>query len=350
MTAREVLTATAVFVAFVVAAKGVSLLLRRIAPKITGRTKTELDDEILRIATRPAFILVILAGLYYSLALLPALKPYSLAVWRVIAVAATLVAVVPVVRTLNVLATWYAKRGASDAEIAVRRQFMVTVRKLLTALVYLAALFVILDITGVDIKPLIASLGIGGLVAAVALQNVLADLLCSLSIYLDRPFQVGDFVVVGQHKGTVEKVGIYSTRIRALQGEQIVISNRELRNTRIQNFKKMRRRRAAFTFGVRYETPLGKLREIPSMVEQIINRIEIASLDRAHFTKFGDYSLVFEVVYFLDTSDYKTYMDVQQQINFEIMERFEREGIQMAYPTQTLLIEQAAQPGPEAAC
>ena len=185
-------------------------------------------------------------------------------------------------------------------------------------------------------------MGVSGVIAAIALQNVLADLLTSFSIYLDKPFELGDYVYVGDLKGTVKKVGFYSTRLQALRGEEIVISNREMRGKVIQNFKKMTRRRVSFSIGVTYQTGASKLRAIPDMIKTIINDIPVAEADRVHFSQFGAFSLDFEIVYYLNTNNYATYMDVQQQVNLSIVEQFSKEGIEFAYPTQTIFMERPA--------
>lgn len=204
----------------------------------------------------------------------------------------------------------------------------------------LGVLFVLSNL-GIEVTSLIAGLGIGGIAIAFALQGVLGDLFASFSLYFDKPFRIGDFIVVGTDKGTVEKIGIKTTRIRTLQGEELVVSNTEITSARVQNFKKMRERRVSTQFGVTYETPQDKLREIPGIVTRIFESLNGVRLDRVHFTSFGDFALIFEVVYFVDTSDYKEFLDIQQQFNFDLMERFAELGIEFAYPTQTIYTKSA---------
>ena len=202
----------------------------------------------------------------------------------------------------------------------------------------LGGLFVLSNL-GIEITSLIAGLGIGGIAIAFALQGILSDLFASFSIYFDKPFRIGDFVIVGTDSGTVEKIGIKSTRIRTLQGEELVISNNELTATRVQNFKKMQERRIVFEFGVTYETPHEKVREIPGMVERTFGTHEGARLDRVHFKTFGDSALIFEVVFYVQSPDYTEYLNIQQSINFELMSVFSEAGIEFAYPTQTLYLK-----------
>jgi len=191
---------------------------------------------------------------------------------------------------------------------------------------------------GYNISTLIAGLGIGGVAIALALQNILTDIFASFSIYFDKPFQTGDFIIVGNDLGVVKKIGIKTTRLQTLQGEELVISNKELTETRIHNYKKMQKRRIVFNFGLTYDTSSAKLKKVLQILKGIIDKIEIAELDRVHFNKFGDFSLNFEVVYYLASSDYNEYMDTQQAINLAIKEKFEKDGIKFAYPTQTVFV------------
>lgn len=209
-------------------------------------------------------------------------------------------------------------------------------------LVWAMVLLLTLDNLGVDITALVAGLGIGGIAVALALQNVLGDLLASLSIALDQPFVLGDFLVVGEHMGSVEYIGIKSTRLRSLSGEQIVMSNADLLSSRLRNYGRMYERRVVFTLGVTYETPREKLRRIPALLREILEAQEDVRFDRAHFATFGPYSLDFEIVYYVQSPDFGRYMDAQQAINFRIHEAFERLGVDFAYPTQTLWLAGSA--------
>lgn len=203
------------------------------------------------------------------------------------------------------------------------------------ALWTLGGLFVLSNL-GIEVTSLIAGLGIGGIAVAFALQGVLSDLFASFSIYFDKPFRIGDFVIIGADSGTVEKIGIKSTRIRTLQGQELVISNAELTTARVQNFKKMKERRIVVTFGITYETPVPLIEAVPEMVRNIFSDIEHARLDRVHFTTLASSALEYEVVYFVDSADYVDYLAAQQQFNLTLMRKFAAEGIDFAYPTQTI--------------
>jgi len=197
-------------------------------------------------------------------------------------------------------------------------------------------LLTVLSNFGVEITPLIASLGVGGIAIALALQTILGDLFNAFVIYFDKPFEEGDFVIIGQDMGVIKKIGIKSTRIQALGGQELVVSNSELTSTRINNYKQMEKRRVVFEIGVQYDTGSKKLRKAKKIIQEVINKIEGADLDRVHFKKYGDSALIFEVVYYVGTSDYNKYMDIQEEMNLKIYERFEKQGIEFAFPTRTI--------------
>jgi small-conductance mechanosensitive channel len=202
--------------------------------------------------------------------------------------------------------------------------------------IWALVLLLTLENLGVDITALVAGLGIGGIAVALAVQNVLGDLLASLSIALDEPFVIGDFVAVGDFLGSVEYVGIKSTRLRSLTGEQIVMSNADLLSSRLRNYGRMVERRIVFALGLAYETPRARLEQVPGIVRNVVEGVQDVRFDRCHFKSYGAFSLDFEIVYFVLSADYNRYMDIQQQINFGIHEAFEKLGVQFAYPTQTL--------------
>jgi small-conductance mechanosensitive channel len=204
---------------------------------------------------------------------------------------------------------------------------------------WIVILLMILENLGVNITTLVASLGIGGIAVALAVQNILGDLFASLSIVLDKPFVIGDFIVVDKYLGSIEYVGLKTTRIRALSGEQLVVSNADLLKSRIQNMARMTRRRAVFSVGVTYDTPTAKLRSIPAMLTEIVKSQEPVTFDRAHFSGMTGSSLNFEVVYWVETPDYARFMDIQQEIYLQLIDRFAEHGIEFAFPTQTLYLK-----------
>lgn len=209
----------------------------------------------------------------------------------------------------------------------------------LRTIIWSIVTLLILDNFGIDITALVAGLGVGGIAVALAVQNILGDLLGSLSIVLDKPFVVDDFIIVDGFMGSVEHIGIKTTRVRSLSGEQLIFPNSDLLSSRIRNFKRMNERRVAFNLGVIYQTSSDQLKKIPDMIRNAIEANDQTRFDRSHFKGFGASSLDFETVYYVLTPDYAIYMDIQQAINLELFENFKEAGIEFAYPTQTLFIE-----------
>ena len=236
--------------------------------------------------------------------------------------------------TIYGLETYWLKKEKDKS----KKQVLKGIFTILKFLVWSIVFIVVLDNLGIKISTLVAGLGIGGIAIALAAQTVLGDLFSYFIIFFDRPFEIGDFLIVGDFKGTVEYIGLKTTRLSSLGGEQLIFSNQDLTNSRIKNYKRMNQRRASFQFGVTYQTGLIKLKEIPKIVENIITKIPETTYSRAHFASYGDYSLNFEVVYFVLSNDYKKYMDIQQEINFQLKEIFEKQEIVFAYPTQTILL------------
>jgi small-conductance mechanosensitive channel len=241
----------------------------------------------------------------------------------------------------RLLSRWLAQRAeaarGTDPEAATTVTLLGFVGRVV---VWAFALLLGLDQLGFDVTALVAGLGIGGIAVALAMQNILGDLFASAAIVLDKPFMVGDFIVVGEHAGTVEKVGLKTTRVRSLSGEQLVFSNALLLNAQLRNFKRMNERRIAFAIGVTYETPLEKLRALPGWLKAAVEAQPKARFDRAHFKSYGDFSLNFEIVYYVLSAEFNVYMDTQQGINLTIYEKLAQEGVQFAYPTRTLYLRQ----------
>ena len=207
------------------------------------------------------------------------------------------------------------------------------------AVVWAIFVLLILQNLGVEITAILAGVSVGGIAVALAVQNILGDLLGSLSIILDKPFVIGDYIVVGEFSGTVEHVGLKSTHIRSVSGEQLVFSNSDLLSSRIRNHKRMHERRAVFTLGVTYDTPHEKLEAIPGMVKEIVENQDQTRFHRCHFKTFGASSLDFETVFHMTVPDHDVFMDVQQAINLGLFRLFEKEGIEFAFPTQTLHVK-----------
>jgi len=215
-------------------------------------------------------------------------------------------------------------------------------------IVWAMVLLLALDNLGIQIKPLLAGLGIGGIAVALAVQTVLSDLLASISIALDKPFVIGDFLSVDDYQGTVEHIGVKSTRLRSLSGEQIIVSNTDILKARVRNFGRMRERRAVFQLGVHYDTPVDRLRAIPATIRQIVASKADVRFDRCHFLTYGDSALQFETVYFMTKPDFNSYAEVQQQINLEILDRLREMGVKFAAPSRNVLYIENPAPASQA--
>jgi small-conductance mechanosensitive channel len=305
---------------------GLNIILKLIQVVILARlrklakvTRTDFDDVLIEIFTkiRPPFYFLV--SLYFAM---KALQIPGLAE-SVIRVAFILVIVYEVIRALSRLVDFFIEKYIAAAENngdEHSRTMANAASIVLKVVLWVMGLALALSNLGVDVTSLIASLGIGGIAIALAVQNVLSDIFSSFSIYIDKPFKVGDFIIIGTDKGTVEKIGLKSTRIRTLQGEMLVVSNKELTSARVQNFEKMEKRRYSFTLGVTYGIAEDKLKKIPAM----------------HFAGFGDSSLNLETVFYVNSPDYSAFMDIMQEINLDIYKKFGDEGIEFAYPTQTI--------------
>jgi small-conductance mechanosensitive channel len=246
-----------------------------------------------------------------------------------------------IAKIIQVLIDYWTHKLAVEKEEALKidsssAKFL---RRILKGVLWMITIILILQNLGYNISTIVAGLGIGGIAIAFALQNILEDIFASFSIHFDKPFQIGDFIVMGEEKGTVKSIGMKSTRLQSLQGEELIISNRELTEARVHNFKRMEKRRIVFNLGVAYETPTKKLKKIPDIIRKIGDKIDLVEIDRTYFKEFADFSLNFEIVYFLNSIDFDVFVKTREKINIAIKEVFEKEGIEMAYPTQTVFVK-----------
>ena len=320
---------------------GVVYLVRRVLlsqlRRLQGRTDGDFDDVLSEAvsATRYWFIAIIAVWAGTLMLTLPELM--RLRFGRLIALV-----------TLFQMGLWVAAairgyvRRLTEKRLENDPASVTTVRALgflAVLIVWAAVVLVALDNLGVQVTAMVAGLGIGGVAIALAVQNILGDLFASLSIVLDKPFVYGDFVIVDDMLGTVEKIGIKTTRIRSLSGEQIVFSNSDLLNSRIRNYKRMFERRVVFTVGVVHATPREQVAAIPTMIREAVEAHSDLRFDRAHFFRFGESAYDYEVVYYVLDPSYNVYMDRQQAINLHIVDYFAEHGIRIAYPTRTLHVE-----------
>lgn len=323
----------------------VLLLLRRLVGRrlgaVAGRTHIQLDDYLVEVVQGTKTFFLVALGFVIAMHFVDV----ATNVRAVVRQAVFLLFLVQVIVWGNrIITRWIERyrerRLAEDAASVTTMQAVgILARFVLWTVIFLVAL----DNLGFDVTALIAGLGVGGIAVALAVQNILSDLFASLSIVLDKPFVVGDFLVLDAYAGTVEQIGLKTTRIRSLSGEQIIVSNSDLLQSRIRNYKRMFQRRVVFQFGVVYQTPPDKLAAIPSMIRAIVEAQEKVRFDRAHFVSYGDSALQYEVVYYVLDSDYNVYMDIHQAINLAIYRKFADEGIAFAYPTQMIYVSQAAE-------
>lgn len=298
-------------------------------------TDTSIDDLLINAIDKSLVPILYFGALYIALHTLELSTQFKNGLRIAAIILITLLAVRAVTSAVNLGLRSYLKKSG-DLERGERQ--ITGIRKLINFVIWTIALVFLLDNLGVKISAAVAGLGIGGVAVALAAQAILGDLFSYFVIFFDKPFEIGDFIIVGDKMGAVEMIGIKTTRLRAIGGELLVFSNKDLTDSRVHNFKKMERRRVVFKLGVVYQTTSEKLKVIPQMVRTIIEKQNDATFDRGHFASFGDSSLDFEFVYYVNGADYTKYMDMQQAINLSVFETFEREKIEMAYPTQTLFV------------
>ena len=329
-----------IFVTFLTLILIKKVMLRRLSV-LAKRTETQLDDLLLDVLSTTKYYFLFFVSIYIGSNFF-VLQQNIFKAWNKIFFAVVIIQIafwlgrgISFVISVNVK-----KRMVDDAASTTTISVLGFISKLL---LWSIVLLLVLDNLGINITSLVAGLGIGGIAVALAVQNILGDLFASLSIVIDKPFVIGDFIVVDQLKGTVEHIGLKTTRLRSLGGEQLIFSNNDLLKSRIQNYKRMVERRIVFGFGVTYRTLPGKLPLINDIVREIILKQEMARFERVHFKEYGESALNFEVVYFVKSQDYNLYMDIQQAINLEIFCRFQQEGIGFAYPTRTLFVQRERQ-------
>lgn len=334
-TLNDYIIAVGIFIALIIVFKIIQwVILLRLA-KLAEKTETDIDDTLITIvrSLRPGF--------YYFIAFFFATKSLAFTALTTTIINSLLLVwvVYQVIIALHILIDYVLAKKARFDGGKEGQGMMSMLGNIAKWSLWVVGGLLVLSNLGVNITSLVAGLGIGGLAIALALQSVFSDLFSSFSIYFDKPFQVGDYIVIGELSGTVEKIGIKTTRIKALQGEEIVIANQELTSTRVQNFKKLKERRISTSFGVTYETSTDKLKKISDIIKRIVEDEENVRFDRIYFTTFADSALVFDLVYYVMSDAYPVYLAAQENINFKIKEAFEKEKISFAYPTRTLYIE-----------
>ncbi|HEY9479254.1 MAG TPA: mechanosensitive ion channel family protein [Gemmatimonadaceae bacterium] len=315
------------------------LLVRRLtvisASRLAARTDARLDDLLADVVAQThGLLLVVLAVAAASVPL--TLPP---AVPRYIHVAVGSAVIIQLLIWGNAtIAGWVSRESkAREGALGTLMAMAFLARLVLWAIVVL----LLLDNFGLNVTTLIGALGVAGIAGALAAQSVLGDLFAAISIYLDKPFEVGDFIVFGSDNGVVQNVGLRSTRLKSLEGEQLIVSNADLLKSRIRNYKRMVERRIVFQIGVVYDISRERVAAIPGIIRAVVEEQEKTRFDRSHFKGFGGSSLDFETVYYVLSPDYNIYMDIQNAINLGILKRFEENEIGFAYPTRTVIVQGA---------
>jgi len=300
------------------------------------KTSTTIDNFLISIFEKKLIPLLYFIVLYFSLNSLTLTETVQKTVNISVAIILTYFGLRFLISLINYSLDRYWIKKEVDKS---RQQSLKGLVTILKVVVWGAGITFLLDNLGFEISTVVAGLGIGGIAVALGAQAILGDLFSYFVIFFDRPFEIGDFIIVDNLMGTIEYVGIKTTRVRSLGGEQLVFSNTDLTNARIRNYKRMQKRRIVFKLGVTYQTTLDQLKKIPGIIKTVIENVEDTVYDRAHFYSYGDFSLDFEIVYYVLSGDYNKYMDIQQDINFAIKAEFDKLDIEFAYPTQTLFVE-----------
>jgi small-conductance mechanosensitive channel len=327
----EILAAlTFFFLAFVIGLI-VYHLFEHYFSKWAEKTATTLDDEIIKNIKKPIYFFVILIGALYGLDQLSVLDPYGLEVSQIFTIAEILLAIFIIIRIINILMTWYAERLAKQRKVTIDNRILNVFKKFLQAIVFVLGFVLILHVFNVNLSGIVVGLGVGGIAIAFALQNILSDVFSAFSIYFDRPFEVGDYIVVGTNGGTVTKIGLKSTRVQLLEGEEMIISNHEVTSGKIRNLQKMPRRRVEFIIRVSPNVQLNMLKKIPAVLKETIESCTEVQFDMVHLREVGSFSYNFEVVYYINTGNYKQYLDIHDRVIYAISERFKKEGIEYGF-------------------
>ncbi len=307
--------------------------------QLSKKTESDVDDFAIRMVNelKPPFYLVI--AFYIAIRPLDLNELFGKIVFGLFIVILVLQAILTAQKIIDYILERKILKNIEDVEDAQNKRAVIKLlSQIVKVILWAIGILMVLSNLGVDVTSLVAGLGVGGIAVAFALQGVLGDLFASFSIFIDQPFKVGDYVQAGTESGTIKKVGMKTSRIQTLNGEELVVPNTDIGSARVRNFSRMEKRRVEYNIGVVYGTSSEKLKEIPEMIKKIVEKEKDASFSRVRFTTFGDSSLIFEVLYHINKSDYDLFLEVQEKINLGIYEEFEKNRIEFAFPTQTVWI------------
>lgn len=314
-------------------------IVRRRLGAVAARTATRADDILIEVLAGTRFLAVLVVAIFVGGHFIELHPKVERIVQHGVMVALLLQAAIWVQRAIVAWIRYSLEARRDDAAVATTLSVIGFIAKVA---LWSVALLMVLGNLGFNVTGLVAGLGIGGVAVALAVQNIVGDMFASFVIAMDKPFVLGDFIVAGDVSGAVDRIGIKTTRLRSIGGEEISMPNGELLKSSIRNFKRMHERRILFRFGVLYQTPPDKVEGIPAMVREIIAARPDTRFDRAHFVSYGESSLDFEVVYYVLSPDYNVYMDAQHAINVALFRCFAEAGIEFAYPTRTIYLANPA--------
>lgn len=316
--------------------KMVKRKLLSVLKKVASRSASNFDDVMVEIAERfviPYIYLLINYNIIKALRLTPFLE-------KILTSAFLCITMYFIVRLVNFFIHRSVVGYMEQKNEPTQRIKQVTGMLLLVKIfAWLIGFVMLVDNLGYDITAVIAGLGVGGIAIALAAQNILGDLFSYFVIFFDKPFEIGDFIIIDNNSGVVEKIGIKTSHVRSLDGQQLIMPNAEMVKSVIQNYKRLEKRRIVFSIGVVYATASEKLKKIPEIIQDIIEKDQHSIFDRTHLKSFGDFSINYEIVYYIESADYLLFMNTNQNICIQIFEQFETEGIEFAFPTQTLFVK-----------
>jgi small-conductance mechanosensitive channel len=341
----EIMASILLFILVTVVGWAVYFVFNRYFSRLAAKTSTTLDDDILDAVKSFVVIIVAILGLEFALAPLSFIQPYMHTLNQVFMAVEIFLVAFAITRVSNIVADWYGDRHVEPGKS--KRHMLFILKKIIQVVVFIGAFIAIIFVNGWvndgNLSSLALSAGAGSIAVAFALQSTLTDFFSAFSIYTDRPFEIGDFITIGDYSGTVTNISIRSTRLKLLSGEELIFPNKELTSASVRNFRKLEKRRITFTIGVTYDTPTEKLKRIPTIINDLVKKNQFAEVERVHFTEFSDFALKFLVSYYVTVADYTAYLDTQQNINLAIKEAFDREGIEMAFPTSVVYIKKPSE-------
>jgi small-conductance mechanosensitive channel len=327
------------FVGLMIVFKIFKLVILERLNYLSEKTKSDIDDFAIKMVKelKPPFYLII--AFYIAIRPLALNELVGKVVFGLFIIVLIFQAILIAQKIIDYILERKILKNIEDAEDAQNKRAVIKLlSKIVKIVLWAIGILMVLSNLGVDVTSLVAGLGVGGIAVAFALQGVLGDLFASFSIFIDQPFKVGDYVQAGAESGTIKKVGMKTSRIKTLSGEELVVLNTDIGSARVRNFSRMEKRRIKYDIGVVYGTSSKKLKEIPKIIEEIVKKEKDATFGRVRFTTFGDFALIFEVLYHINESDFDLYLEVQERINLGIYEEFEKNKIEFAFPTQTLHI------------